>query len=251
MNEDLSALKIVKLSKIYKTLFKKGFALKDLNFEVEKGKITGFLGPNGAGKTTTINIILGLIKKDSGEVKIFESSIDKPEIRRRIGYLPESPNFYGFLKGIEVLKILGSFYFLSKEKIAERINFLDEKFHLKRELEQKVSTYSKGMLQKLAFAVSVMHNPELLILDEPYNGLDPILINSVRDYILELKQNGKTIFISSHLLSEMEKICDNVILINNGKIILQGVLKDLKNDKKYPLSPSLEQIFLQAVKIKN
>ncbi|MEW6456759.1 MAG: ABC transporter ATP-binding protein [Acidobacteriota bacterium] len=250
MNENLNILKIVKLNKNYKTLFKKGFSLRGLNFEVKKGKITGFLGPNGAGKTTTINIILGLIKKDGGDIKLFDSKIENPEVRKRIGYLPENPNFYGFLKGIEILRISGSLYSLSREKIEERIKFLEEKFDLKRELEKKVSIYSKGMLQKIAFSVAVLHEPDLLILDEPYNGLDPILINSVRDYILELKQDGKTIFISSHLLSEMEKICDDVILINNGKIILKGELKDLKNDKKYSSPHSLEQIFLETVKTK-
>ncbi len=169
-------------------------------------------------------------------------------MRAKIGYLPETPNFYGFLKGIEILRTLGAFYSLPKEKIIKRINFLNEKFNLERELKEKVSTFSRGMLQKLAFAVAVLHEPELLVLDEPYNGLDPILINSVRDYILELKQNGKTIFISSHLLSEMEKICDDVILINNGEIILKGELKDLKSDRKYLSPPSLEQIFLEAIK---
>ncbi len=248
MNEDLSVLKIIKLSKTYKIFSKKGFALKDLNFEVKKERITGFLGPNGAGKTTTINVILGLLKKDEGEIRIFGGSIKQREVRAKIGYLPETPNFYGFMKGIEILRILGTFYSLSKEKIIKRINFLNEKFNLERELKEKVSTFSRGMLQKLAFAVAVLHEPELLILDEPYNGLDPILINSVRDYILELKQNGKTIFISSHLLSEMEKICDDVILINNGEIILKGELKDLKSDKKYLSPPSLEQIFLEAIK---
>ena len=203
-------------------------ALSGLNLTVKEGEIFGFLGPNGAGKTTFIKIILGLVFPTMGRVDIMGFSAGDKKLRSRIGYLPENMRLHGFLKGHEFLDLAGKLYGLSKSvrekktwEYLDRLGLIDD---AKRPLRE----YSKGMLQRIGVAQALMHDPELLLFDEPTSGLDPIGTKDVRDLILSEKKKGKTIFLNSHLLSEIERTCDRVAILNHGKIVKEGRLDELQ-----------------------
>jgi ABC-2 type transport system ATP-binding protein len=202
-------------------------ALSNLDLKVESGDIFGFLGPNGAGKTTFVKIILGLVFPTSGEVSVFGLPVGGKDIRRRIGYLPENMRLHGFLKGHEFLDLAGRLYGMpSSERKRETERYLDI-LGLTEAAERPLREYSKGMLQRIGIAQALIHNPELLLLDEPTSGLDPIGTKEVRDIILEEKKKGKTIFLNSHLLSEIERTCDRVAILNRGKLVKIGSLGEL------------------------
>ena len=225
-------MKIVEINKLKKS-FRQGFfgrrflALKGLSFSVEKGEVYGLLGPNGAGKTTTIKILTGLLSADSGGIKILGEPIGAPRIREKIGFLPENPQFHDFLTGEEFLNfhsnLLGMPRYGRKEKIKELFNAVG----LKGAGDLKLRAYSKGMIQRIGVAQALLGEPEILILDEPMSGLDPIGRKELRDIILGLKEKGKTIFFSTHILPDVEVICDRIGVILNGELKGEGKLEEL------------------------
>lgn len=208
--------------------YNKKLVLKRISFNVKRNNITGFLGPNGAGKTTTIKTILGFIKPNGGTIEIIGEAKKKDEAFKNIGYVPEAPQFFPFLKGEEILYFTARLVGLEKSRINKEIERITELLGLQPFIKEKVYSYSFGTIKKLSFAQAILCNPRLLIIDEPYNGLDPISINRVRNIIKELKDEGVTIFVSSHLLSEMERICDYAIFIDNGRIIVEDKIDNLK-----------------------
>jgi len=203
-------------------------AVKDLNLNVRKGEIYGFLGPNGAGKTTTILMLLGILRPTKGEVYLFDKSLyeDYFDIKRRIGVVSEKQYLYEEMTAWEYLDFFGDFYQVKNSK--KRIEELLEWAGLYGVKDKKLKQFSRGMQQKVGIARALLHNPEILILDEPISGLDPMGIKEVRDMIEEQKQLGKTIFISSHLLSEVEKICDRVGIVNKGVLLAEDKMENLK-----------------------
>lgn len=206
-------------------------AVDNLNLKVKKGEIYGFLGPNGAGKSTTIRMLLGLIKKTKGNVSIFGKSIDKNrlEILRKVGSLVESPSYYGNLTAYENLEITQRILELDKKEIDKVLEIVN----LKAWKNKKVKKFSLGMKQRLAIGAALLGNPQLLILDEPTNGLDPSGIHEIRDLIINLpKIMGVTILISSHILSEIELMANSLGVISNGKLLYQGTLEELKRKHK-------------------
>lgn len=231
-------LKIIDLEKSYSDgLFKKRKVLEKISFEIIPNKITGFLGPNGAGKTTTIKIIMGLLRADSGRIEFNGKGLDDVT-RRKIGYLPENPSFYPFLTAREFLHIIGILNGIKKEVVIKETEKIANELFFIEFLDRKINTLSKGTLQKVAFAQSLIGDPELIILDEPFSGLDPIVMNEIRNQILLLREKNKAVLLSSHMLLEMERICDNVVLINKGKIVLKGSINELK--KKWQIIKALE-----------
>lgn len=231
-------LKIIDLEKSYSNgLFKKRKVLENISFEIIPNKITGFLGPNGAGKTTTIKVIMGLLKADNGKIEFDGKGLDD-SLRRKLGYLPENPSFYPFLTAREFLYIIGLLNGIKKELVIKKIEKIANELFLTEFLDKKINTLSKGTLQKVAFVQAFIGDPELFILDEPFSSLDPIVMNEIRNQILDLKGKNKTVFLSSHMLLEMERICDYVVLINKGRIVLKGNINELK--RKWQIIKALE-----------
>ncbi len=217
-------IEVSQLSKNYKNFS----ALTDLNLKVFKGDIYGFLGPNGAGKSTTIRMLLTLIYPSSGQIKLFGKDLNqnRNEILSRLGAIVEKPDFYGYLTAFKNLELLGK---ISGKTIStSRIQEVLELVGLKERSFSKVKTYSQGMKQRLGFAQAIMHDPELIILDEPTNGLDPQGMKDMRDLILHLSHDlNKTIFISSHILNEVELIANRMIILNKGKSVIEGEVRQL------------------------
>jgi len=229
--DDKNIIEVKNLAKFFKTGLKKKKILHSISFEIKKGEIFGFLGPNGAGKTTTIKILTGLLNYDSGEVRVFGFEPGNREARKRIGFLPEQPYFYDHLTGYEFLEFTGELYGIEKNKLKKLIPELLEVVGLKEAGNKKIRTYSRGMLQRIGIANTLIRDPELLILDEPLTGLDPIGRKEIKDLIFEQKKKGKTVFFSSHILSDAEQICDRVGVIFNGKIIKIGPLAEILREK--------------------
>ena len=202
-------------------------AVDNLSLEIPPGVIYGILGPNGAGKTTTLRIILNIIEPDKGEV-LFENRKVDLEVLNRVGYLPEERGLYQKEKAIEVLIYLAQLKGLNKRKAKERALELMEKFDLADRAYSKIEELSKGMQQKLQFISTLVHDPEILILDEPFSGLDPINSELLRNLILEEKARGKTVIFSTHILEQAEKMCDFVALISKGKKVVDGKLSQIK-----------------------
>jgi ABC-2 type transport system ATP-binding protein len=211
------------LSKIYEN--NKG--CKNINIAIPEGHIYGFLGPNGAGKSTFIKTILGLLFPTSGTARILGKPIGNIEAKKKIGYLPELFKYQEWMTGLDLLSFHASLYKLDKNTASKKIEEVFEIVNLKGAEKNKIGTYSKGMQQRIGIASALLCDPELLFLDEPTSALDPIGRKEVRDIILQLKNRGKTVFLNSHLLSEVEMICDSVAIINKGVIIKQGNMNDL------------------------
>ncbi len=206
---------------------KKFHAVRGLSFSVKRGEVFGIVGPNGAGKTSTIKILTGLMKASSGEAKLFGMSTRSIESRRKLGYLPEGPYFYEHLKVKELLTYYGQLHGLDHQTLNQRIPELIERVGLSHATDRPLKKFSKGMRQRAGLAQALINDPELVILDEPQSGLDPIGRREVRDLIFDLKQRGKTVVFSSHILPDVEAVCDRVALFNKGKIIEEGLLDDL------------------------
>jgi ABC-2 type transport system ATP-binding protein len=208
-------------------------AVKDLDLTVYKGDVYGFLGPNGAGKSTTIRMLMGLIHPTSGTIEIYGKQLQEERsfILSRIGAIIEKPDFYNYLSGIQNLELLNKMQ--PKQASRDDLYRLLELVGLKGREKSKVKTYSQGMKQRLGFAQALMHNPDLIVLDEPTNGLDPQGVKDVRDLIIKLnREEGKTILISSHILSEIEIICNRMIIIQKGSRIVEGRVDELLNNNE-------------------
>jgi ABC-2 type transport system ATP-binding protein len=204
-------------------------ALDSVSLHVGEGCVFGLLGPNGAGKTTLVKLLLGILHPTSGTATLFGKPLSDYELRLRIGYLPENHRYPDFLKGVAVMDYFGRFAAVPKEKRRQRIPELLKLVGMDKWAATKIRKYSKGMMQRLGLAVAMLNDPDLLLLDEPTDGVDPIGRKEIRDLILHLKQQGKTIFINSHLLSEVEMVCDEVAIMNKGKIVVQGPVAQLTN----------------------
>lgn len=223
------AIKINNLTKRYSGLWSQQpvDAVKNLNLEVHRGEIFGFLGPNGAGKTTTIKVLLGIIYPTSGEAYVLGRAAGDPQNHYKISYLPENPYFYDYMTGREILHFYARLFGIPEPERSRRVDALLDRVGLSRAANQPLRTYSKGMLQRIGLAQCLINDPELLILDEPTAGLDPIAHIDIRDLILELRSQGKTLFISSHQLSDVEIVCDRVAILNRGELVRMGKLEDL------------------------
>jgi ABC-2 type transport system ATP-binding protein len=202
-------------------------ALNDLTLEVPSGEIYGFLGPNGAGKTTTIKLVLGLISPTSGGGAVLGHPLGSVEARRRMGFLPESPYFYQYLRGHELLDYYGSLLGLGDRLRRERVESLLRLVGLWDQRRLSVAKYSRGMLQRLGLAQALINDPDLVILDEPAGGLDPIGRREMRDILLTLRDRGKTVFLSSHILAEVETVCDRVAILDRGALVAVGPVGEL------------------------
>ena len=225
----MDVLDVKEITKSFKSgmLFSVREILHGVSFYAREGEILGFLGPNGAGKTTTIKIILGLIQPDSGIVTIFGKPAGDRHVLARLGYLPENPYFYPHLTLIEFLRFCGSMSGIPGDKLRDRCDEVISVVGLESHEKQRMKSYSKGMLQRAGLAQAVLHDPDLLILDEPFSGLDPIGRKTVRDILLDLKKKGKTIFFSSHILPDMEALCDRACIIRGGIITKSMNLDDI------------------------
>src|SRR6266850_6147089 len=218
-------------------------AVKDLNLQVRAGEVFGFLGPNGAGKTTTMNVLLGFVNATSGEAFLFDVNVREPIARQRIGYLPELTYYYKFLTAEEILRFYAKIFGIERTVAEQRIDKLLKLVELESARSRPLKTYSKGMQQRVGLAQALINDPDLLILDEPTSGLDPLGRMKVRGIIQRLKNEGKTVFFSSHELGEVETICDRVAIINQGELKVEGSVSQLVAQHQ----ANLEQIFLKII----
>ena len=214
-----------------------------VSLQIAAGEIFGFLGPNGAGKTTTIKLLLGFLTPDQGTVRICGQDPTIADVRKNLGYLPEVAYYYEFLKIRELLKFYGKLCSMPKKLLQERIEYVIDLVGLEDAGNKPLKSYSKGMRQRAGIAQALLHDPQILILDEPMTGLDPIGRNKIKNIIKEQKEMGKTVFFSSHELSEAEMICDKVAILKAGQICWHGSVKDLAGDG----SANLERIFLAQI----
>jgi ABC-2 type transport system ATP-binding protein len=198
---------------------------------VNQGEIFGYLGPNGAGKTTTIKCILGLIFPDKGKIELFGHSYLSLQAKAQTGFLPENPYFYDHLTASEFLYFYSQLFLIKKKEREEKIKHLLQIVGLEQSADLQLRKFSRGMLQRIGLAQSLLNDPSLVLLDEPLGGLDPIGRKEIRDIIVKLKEEGRTVFLSSHILQDIEMICDRVAIIVNGEIVNQGALKDLISEK--------------------
>jgi ABC-2 type transport system ATP-binding protein len=227
----MHAIEIQNLSKSYPVGFwKKHYrpALKSLTLTVESGETFGFLGPNGAGKTTTLKLLMGIIYPTAGTASILGSHFQDPEIKRKIGFLPEQPYFYDYLSARELLDYYGQLSGMPSALRSKRIGELLAQVGLADSGSTQLRKFSKGMLQRVGIAQAIIHDPEVLFLDEPMSGLDPIGRHEMKELLQELKDSGKTIFFSTHILSDAEALCDRVAVIHKGELRGLGVVNDLR-----------------------
>ena len=230
-------LKIEHLTKLYGE--KK--AVDDLSLHIEKGEIYGFIGHNGAGKTTTIKACCGILQFDSGEILVDGVSVkaDSLSCKRKIAYIPDNPDLYDFMSGIKYLNFVADIFGVSQSERQERIRRYADTFELTDDLAQPIGSYSHGMKQKLAIISALIHEPKLIIMDEPFVGLDPKASHTLKLLMRDICDRGGAIFFSTHVLEVAEKLCDKVAIIKGGRLIRSGTMEDVKGDE------SLESVFLE------
>jgi ABC-2 type transport system ATP-binding protein len=217
-------------------------ALSDLTLSVGAGEVFGFLGPNGAGKSTTIKILMNFINADSGEAFIAGQNVHEKIARRFVGFLPENPFFYDHLTAEELLWFGGRAAGMDHSSIRTRTNLMLNKVNLEKARTRSLRTYSKGMVQRAGIALALLHDPQVIILDEPMSGLDPLGRKMVGELIVELKEKGRTVFFSSHILTDVERFCDRAGIIVDGRLRRVGSIRSLLEG-----AASLEEVFLQEV----
>ena len=218
-------------------------AVDGLSLALAPGEIVGFLGTNGAGKTTTIKMITGLLRPDAGEVSVFGGDPSDPAVRARIGYMPEVATYYPYLNARELLAFYGGICGLDAKAVRERTDSLLESVGLADAAKRPLRTYSKGMLQRAGIAQALLNDPDLLVLDEPFTGLDPLARIHFRELLRSLREKGKAVFFSSHELGETELLCDRVAIMKKGRCVYQGPVKDLAGDG----ASNLERLFLRTL----
>lgn len=223
MNENNITLRVENVSKT----FGEFTAVENLSFDIGAGRVFGFLGPNGAGKTTTIRMIVGITYPDEGRIRLFDQKIT-PEIRDRIGYLPEERGLYRKMKIDEQLRYFAALKGVRGKEAELRIDFWLERMRLADWKHKKTTDLSKGMSQKLQFIVTMLHDPDLLILDEPFSGLDPVNVEFMKEVLAEVKAQNKTIIFSTHLMETAERLCDDILLLNKSRKVLAGSLREVK-----------------------
>jgi len=218
-------------------------AVQPLTLTVRRGEVFGFLGPNGAGKTTTIRMMMGILVPSSGRVLVdgLDCHRDAAQVKRHVGYLPDNPIFYDYLRGREILRFVGEMHGLTRPAAAQRATALLDEFGLDEVAEEFAVNYSMGMKKKLGLACALVHDPAVLILDEPINGLDPRAARDVQDLLIGRAAAGKTIFVSTHLLDMAQRMCDRVGIIHRGMLAATGSLDELRGDA----DASLEEVFLR------
>lgn len=230
-------LKIQHLTKVYGT--KK--AVDDLSLHIQSGEVYGFIGHNGAGKTTTLKSVVGILQFDSGEIYINGKSIKEDPLgcKSDIAYIPDNPDLYDYMSGIKYLNFVADIFGINEKERNERIHKYSDMFEITSDLAQPISAYSHGMKQKLAIISAWIHSPKLIIMDEPFVGLDPKASHLLKEMMREVCDNGGAIFFSTHVLEVAEKLCDKVAIIKGGKLIRSGTIEEVKGDD------SLEEVFLE------
>jgi ABC-2 type transport system ATP-binding protein len=244
----MDAIRTEGLTKKYALGWRKGrlLALDHLNLRVREGEVYGLLGPNGSGKSTTLKLILDLVSPTDGRAWIFDVPCEKVVSRLHVGFLPENPYFYRYLTGAETLEFFGRLCGMSGTSLKKRIDELLELVGLPHARDRRLAGYSKGMLQRIGLAQALIHDPKLLLLDEPTAGVDPIGSKDIRDLIHRLKEMGKTVLLSSHLLAQVQDVCDRIGILNLGRMILEGEVSQLGVVKQ--TQTTLESLFLDALK---
>ena len=237
-----AAIEIVGLTKTFSQRGGAVAALNGIDLTVGEGTVFGFLGPNGAGKTTTMHILLGFLEPSGGEARIFGEDSRGNVARRRIGYLPEHPQTYPFLTGRELLVMAGRLFGMGGAALRERAGRLLAEVGLAEAADRRIGTYSRGMMQRIGLAQALINDPDLVILDEPTSGLDPLARREIRRIIAALREAGKTVFFSSHELSEVERVCDQLAILSRGVVVVAGAAAELVGGHA-----NLEQYFLVTV----
>src|SRR5450631_2292115 len=226
----MAAIEILGLEKTYAVGFwrkKPKRALKPLHLEVEDGEIFGFLGPNGAGKTTTLKLLMGLVFPSAGSARILGMDFNDPRVKAQIGFLPEQPYFYDYLTARELLKYYGRLSGVDAKQLLRKVDEVPARVGLRDSAGVQLRKFSKGMLQRVGIAQAILHDPKVVFLDEPMSGLDPMGRREVRDLMEQLKKEGKTVFFSTHILSDAEALCDRVAILNLGELRGVGAIADL------------------------
>ena len=233
MHGDAAILSVRGLRKVYgRRLLRRGgtAAVDGVDLEVGRGSVFGLLGPNGAGKTTLVKILLDLVRGYQGDARVFGRPPRDASSRRRVGYLPEAHRLPGYLTGEQVMHLFGMMSGMPRREVVKRTPPLLERVGMLSAAKQKVRTYSKGMQQRLGLAQALVHDPELVFLDEPTDGVDPVGRAAIREMVVEMRKKGTTVFINSHLLMEVELICDRVVIMHRGKILREGTIGELTPD---------------------
>lgn len=217
-------------------------AVDGLSLQVGRGEIVGLLGPNGAGKTTTVKMLMGMIRQTAGDLSLFgmDCFSERNEVQKRVGFLPDEPNFQSHLRGIELLEFVGKVRGLSPEVITAHIDDVGGELGLVDDLGEFASNYSKGMRKKLAFLMATVHKPDLLIMDEPTNGLDPVATRSFLELVQRCVSDGSGVLYSTHLLDQAEKVCHRCVVMNRGQLVAEGTVESLKRESAVE---TLEEVF--------
>ena len=223
-------------------------AAKDISFEVKKGEVFGLLGTNGAGKSTTIKMLCGLLKPTRGSIRIGDIDLQRMPLKAKsmMGYLPENPLIYDKLTGAETLELIGELRKLSRDMIEQRVKYYADTLDLGEQIYHEVGTYSKGMRQKLAIAMTLIHDPEMVLLDEPASGLDPRYTKLLKDWIKNLSANGRTVLLSTHIIEMAETLCDKIGIIDQGKMKAMGTVQEIQNSTG---ANNLEDAFIRLISI--
>jgi ABC-2 type transport system ATP-binding protein len=222
-------------------------ALNDLSIEINEGETFGLVGPNGSGKTTALKLLLGMIFPTAGRAWIYESDIHNPAVKQRIGYLPEGPYYYPFLRGEELLRFYSRLFGMDGPAAERRIGDLLRTVDMEKWRRTPINECSRGMVQRIGLAQALLNDPDLLVLDEPTSGLDPLVSYRIREVIAGLKGQGKTILLCSHLLHEVESLCDRVAILHQGEVKALGTLGELRAATQSPPEADLEAVFVRML----